>query len=201
MRVVLATNNVHKLGELAALFKPLAYELVAQSELGIDGAEEPHLTFVENALVKARHAAQATGLAAMADDSGLCVDALDGAPGVMSARFASLFGHAKSDASNNAVLLEKMSDTPNRGARFVGVLVAVRTPEDPEPLIAFGRWYGSVLYAPQGQGGFGYDPLVFIDEQGCSVAELDVDIKNMCSHRAIASRQMLGLMREAWQCG
>lgn len=201
MRLVLASNNAKKLVELQALFVPLGLEMVTQGSLGIDEAEEPHLTFVENALAKARHAAQHAQTAAIADDSGLCVDALGGAPGVLSARFATLFGRPKSDADNNAVLLEQMATRGDRRARFVSALVAVRSADDPEPLIAFGRWEGEVLRAPRGEGGFGYDPLMFIPSLGKSVAELSAEHKNAHSHRAIASRQMLALMREVWRLG
>ena len=201
MRLVLASNNAKKLVELQALFVPLGLEMVTQGSLGIDEAEEPHLTFVENALAKARHAAQHAQTAAIADDSGLCVDALGGAPGVLSARYATLFGRPKSDADNNAVLLEQMATRDDRRARFVSALVAVRSTDDPEPLIAFGRWEGEVLRAPRGEGGFGYDPLMFIPSLGKSVAELSAEHKNAHSHRAIASRQMLALMREVWRLG
>ena len=199
MRVVLASNNAKKLAELRALFAALPVELVPQNELGITEAEEPHVTFVENALAKARHAAHHAGAAAIADDSGLCVDALDGAPGVLSARYATLFDQPKSDADNNRVLIEKMKGVGDRRARFVSALVAVRSAEDPEPLIAFGRWHGELLTAPQGEGGFGYDPLLFIPELDASVAELSAEQKNRHSHRAIAAAAMLSLMREVWR--
>lgn len=152
MKIVLASNNAKKLGELQALFAPLGVELVTQGSLGIPEAEEPFESFVENALTKARHAACASGLPALADDSGLAVEALGGAPGVLSARYATLFGRPKSDAENNAVLLEKMADLDDRRARFVCALVAVRSAEDPEPLIAMGRWQGEILRAAQGEG-------------------------------------------------
>ncbi len=201
MKLVLASNNAKKLGELQALFEPLGLTLVTQGSLGIGEAEEPHATFVENALAKARHAAAHAGLAAIADDSGLCVDALGGAPGVLSARYATLFGEPKSDADNNRVLLEKMQGVADRRARFVSVLAAVRRADDPEPLIAFGRWQGELLAAPRGEGGFGYDPLLFIPELGASVAELSAEKKNRHSHRAIAAAAMAGLMREVWRLG
>jgi len=199
MRLVLASNNAKKLVELQVLFKPLGLDLVTQGSLGIAEAEEPHVTFVENALVKARHAALHANTAAIADDSGLCVDALGGSPGVLSARYATLFGRAKSDDENNRVLLENLVSHADRHARFVSALVAVRWADDPEPLIAFGRWEGEVLREPRGQGGFGYDPLLFIPSLGRSVAELSAGEKNLYSHRAIASRQMLALMREVWK--
>jgi XTP/dITP diphosphohydrolase len=201
MRLVLASNNAKKLGELQALFAPLSIELVTQGSLGIPEAEEPYLTFVENALTKARHAARAAGAAAIADDSGLCVDALKGAPGVLSARYATLFGQPKGDDDNNRVLLEQMQGRDDRRARFVSALVAVREADDPEPLIAFGRWNGELLRERAGEGGFGYDPLMFIPSLGRSVAQLGADEKNRVSHRAIASQQMLALMREVWQLG
>lgn len=201
MRLVLASNNAKKLVELQTLFGPLGVELATQGSLGIPEAEEPHVTFVENALEKARHAAAHAKSAAIADDSGLCVDALGGSPGVLSARYATLFGRPKDDLENNRVLLEQMDDKDDRRARFVSALVAVRSAEDPEPLIAFGRWEGVVLWEPRGEGGFGYDPLLFIPSLGKSVAELDAATKNAHSHRAIASRQMLALMREVWHLG
>jgi len=201
MKLVLASNNAKKLTELQALFAPLGLDLVTQGSLGIAEAEEPHVTFVENALAKARHAAQHAGAAAIADDSGLCVDALAGAPGVLSARYATLFGQPKSDADNNRVLLQKMRGIADRRARFVSALVAVRSADDPEPLIAFGRWQGELLEAPRGEGGFGYDPLLFIPSLGASVAELSAEQKNRHSHRAIATAAMLSLMREVWRLG
>lgn len=201
MKIVLASNNAKKLGELQALFEPLGVELVAQGSLGIPEAEEPFESFVENALTKARHAARASGLPALADDSGLAVEALGGSPGVLSARYATLFGRPKSDAENNAVLLEKMADLDDRRARFVCALVAVRSAEDPEPLIAMGRWQGEILRAAQGEGGFGYDPLMFIPALSASVAQLSAAQKNALSHRALASVDLLKQMREAWHLG
>jgi XTP/dITP diphosphohydrolase len=201
MRLVLASNNAKKLVELQTLFSPLGLELVTQGSLGISEAEEPYVTFVENALTKARHAAQHAGAAAIADDSGLCVDALGGAPGVLSARYATLFGRPKSDDQNNRLLLENLATHDDRRARFVSALVAVRSADDPEPLIAFGRWEGEVLRELRGEGGFGYDPLLFIPTLGQTVAELSAESKNLHSHRAIASRQMLALMREVWRLG
>ena len=200
-RLVLASNNVGKLVELQSLFAPLGLALVTQGSLGITEADEPHHTFVENALAKARHAARHSRAAAIADDSGLCVDALGGAPGVLSARYAPLFGQPKSDADNNRVLIENMRGQADRRARFVCALVAVRSADDPEPLVAMGRWQGTLLHAPRGEGGFGYDPLLFIAELDRSVAELGVTLKNAHSHRAIASTQMLALMREVWRLG
>lgn len=199
MRLVLASNNAKKLIELQALFAPLGFDMVNQAALGIEEADEPHLSFVENALAKARHAAQHAGGAAIADDSGLCVDALNGAPGVLSARYAMLLGQPKTDADNNRVLLEKMHGATDRSARFVSALVAVRSSDDPEPLVAMGRWHGHLLTAPQGAQGFGYDPLLFIPEFNGSVAELSADLKNQHSHRAIAAADMLAQMRTVWR--
>jgi XTP/dITP diphosphohydrolase len=201
MRLVLASNNAKKLVELQALFAPLGLEMVTQGSLGIPEAEEPHVTFVENALTKARHAAQAADCAAIADDSGLCVDALGGAPGVLSARYATLFGGPRDDEANNDTLLKQLQGVSDRRARFVSALVAVRSAQDPEPLVAFGRWEGQVLASRRGQGGFGYDPLMFIPALGQTVAELAPEVKNRHSHRAIAARQMLQLMREVWHLG
>jgi XTP/dITP diphosphohydrolase len=209
MRLVLASNNAKKLTELQTLFAALPIELVTQGSLGIDEAEEPHITFVENALAKARHAARHAGAAAIADDSGLCVDALGGAPGVWSARFApppTATGsredvRATQDAANNRLLLDRLHGIEDRRARFVSALVAVRSADDPEPLVALGRWHGTILEAPRGAGGFGYDPLMFIAPLAHTVAELDADVKNRHSHRAIASQQMLAVMREVWHLG
>lgn len=199
MRLVLASNNAKKLAELQSLLMPLRVALVTQGSLGIGEAEEPHVTFVENALAKARHASRQASAPAIADDSGLCVDALGGAPGVLSARYATLFGRPKDDSENNRVLIEQMARHANRRARFVSALVAVRSAEDPEPLIAFGRWEGEVLNEARGAQGFGYDPLVFIPALGRGVAELSAEEKNSHSHRAVAAQQMLGLMREVWR--
>ncbi len=207
MRLVLASNNAKKLAELQALFAPLRIELVTQGTLGIPEAEEPHVTFVENALAKARHAAQMAGGPSLADDSGLCVDALGGAPGVISAHFAGPVAtdpnrekwRGAQDDANNHLLIERMSGVDERRARFISTLIAVRSAHDPEPLIAIGRWEGEILRAPAGQGGFGYDPLMFIPALGKAVAALGPDIKNAHSHRAIAARQMLVLMREVWR--
>jgi len=204
MKVVLASNNAGKLAELQSLFAPLGLALVCQGELGIPEAQEPHLSFIENALAKARHAAGHAGVAAIADDSGLCVDALGGAPGVRSARYAEDHGQAKGDASNNRVLLEKLSAFPEaaqRNARFVCALVAVRSADDPQPLVAMGRWSGVIWPAPRGEFGFGYDPLIYIPELEHTVAELSPQDKNEHSHRGIASREMLRQMREVWGLG
>ena len=209
MRLVLASNNPGKLAELQSLFAPLGLALVAQGALGIGEAEEPHATFVENALAKARQAARAANGAAMADDSGLVVDALGGAPGVVSAHFAPIEPthvdreqhRRRQDAANNALLLERLRGRHDRSARFVSTLVALRSADDPEPLIATGRWEAMIAEAPRGEGGFGYDPLVFIAALGKTVAELDAAAKNAASHRALAARQMLALMRDVWRLG
>ncbi|MEO6897096.1 MAG: RdgB/HAM1 family non-canonical purine NTP pyrophosphatase [Caldimonas sp.] len=207
MRLVLASNNPGKLVELQALLAPLAIELVAQSALGVDEAEEPHVTFLENALAKARHAARAASGAAIADDSGLCVDALGGAPGVASAHFAAIekrpdddreAHRRRQDEANNASVLAQLRGHRDRRARFVSTLVAVRRHDDPEPLVAVGRWEGEVLESPRGSGGFGYDPLLYLPSFGRTVAELDRDTKNRMSHRAEAARAMLVLMRVVW---
>jgi XTP/dITP diphosphohydrolase len=206
MRLILASNNAKKLSELRALFDGLPLDLQPQGAFGIPEAEEPHLTFVENALAKARHAARAVGGAAIADDSGLCVAALGGAPGVISAHAGGLvpalpdreLTRQAQDAINNAWLLERLRGVGDRSARFVSTLVAVRSAEDPEPLIALGRWEGRILESPQGANGFGYDPLMFIPALGCTVAELAAEVKNAHSHRAIAAAQMRALMRDAW---
>ncbi|XHS76486.1 RdgB/HAM1 family non-canonical purine NTP pyrophosphatase [Burkholderiaceae bacterium UC74_6] len=201
MKLVLASNNAKKLKELSALFTPLGVELITQGSLGIPEAEEPFHTFVENALTKARHASAASGLPALADDSGLAVESLGGAPGVLSARYATLFGQPKSDADNNRVLLEQLAGKTDRAARFVCALAAVRSADDPEPLIAMGRWQGEVLESLTGEGGFGYDPLLFIPSLGKSVAQLTAEEKNTLSHRALATVDLLKQMREAWHLG
>lgn len=201
MRLVLASNNAKKLLELQALFSPLGIELVTQGSLGIPEAEEPFATFAENALAKARHAARLSGLPALADDSGLSVDALGGAPGVRSARYALDAGGDKSDAANNARLLQALAHVEDRRARFVCALVAVRRPDDPEPLVAMGRWAGVILTAPSGDGGFGYDPLMHIPALGQTVAQLPADVKNRHSHRALAAAQLIAQFREVWHLG
>jgi len=209
MKLVLASNNAKKLKELAALFTALPIELVTQGSLGVSEAEEPHITFIENALAKARHAAQATGLPAIADDSGLCVDALGGQPGVQSAVYASYYApegdreaHRRAqDEANNQLLLQNLAGHTAPGARsaaFVCTLVALRAADDPEPLIAFGRWPGEILAQRAGAGGFGYDPLMYIPALGATAAELAPEVKNAHSHRALAAAQMLRLLREQW---
>lgn len=207
LRLILASNNAKKLAELRALFSGLPLDLQPQGELGIAEADEPFHTFVENALAKARHAALAAGGPAMADDSGLCVAALGGAPGVQSAHAAGLLPamadreaqRRAQDAANNRWLLEQLDGRADRSARFVSTLVALRSADDPEPLIAFGRWEGRILTTPRGQGGFGYDPLMFIPTLDATVADLPAALKNAHSHRALAAAQMCGLMRHAWR--
>ncbi|MDR5819554.1 MULTISPECIES: RdgB/HAM1 family non-canonical purine NTP pyrophosphatase [unclassified Caballeronia] len=195
-RVVLASNNAGKLREFAALLEAAGIELIAQGELGVPEAPEPHVTFVENALAKARHASALTGLPALADDSGLCVRALQGAPGVYSARYASLAGGEKSDAANNARLVADLAGVADRRAYYFCVLVLVRHAEDPEPLIAEGRWHGEVLDEPRGAHGFGYDPHFFLPALHASAAELDPARKNALSHRALALRDLLQRLKE-----
>jgi XTP/dITP diphosphohydrolase len=207
LRLVLASNNAKKLSELRALLGDLAVELVTQGSLGINEADEPHATFIENALAKARHAAVAAGGAAIADDSGLCVDALGGAPGVISAHYAgevAATGEREArrrvqDAANNARLLEALRGANDRRAHFICTLVAVRHAQDPQPLVAVGRWPGEILGAARGSLGFGYDPLMYIAELGCTVAELDEATKNRHSHRARATAQMRALLQDAWR--
>ncbi len=168
-------------------------EVVLQGMLGVGAAEEPHATFVENALAKARHAASRTGLPALADDSGLCVDTLGGAPGVLSARFA---GEPTDDERNNAELLRRLAGVARRRAHYTCVLAAVRAPEDPEPLIVDARWYGEILEAPRGRGGFGYDPLFYVPELGMTAAELDPAHKNRISHRGLAMTELAAKLAE-----
>ncbi len=187
-RLVLASNNAKKAAEMQALLAPLGIEVVPQSVLGVSEAEEPHATFVENALAKARHASAATGLPAIADDSGLCVTALGGAPGVHSARFA---GEPKSDARNNLLLLDKLANETDRTAYFYSAVVLVRHAQDPRPLIADGEWHGEILEAPRGDSGFGYDPLFWLPELEQTAAELDAGLKNTLSHRGAAMRHLL----------
>lgn len=201
MKLVLASNNAKKLLELQALFAPLGIALVTQGSLGIPEAEEPFDSFVENALTKARHAARLSGVPALADDSGLAVEALGGAPGVRSARYAQDAGGEKSDAANNAHLLRQLDGVADRRARFVCALVAVRSADDPEPLIAMGRWAGEILSAPRGEGGFGYDPLMLIPVLGETVAALPAADKNRLSHRALAAASLMEQFREVWHLG
>lgn len=198
MKLVLASNNPGKLAELQAMFSGLGVELVRQSSLGVSEAEEPFRTFVENALAKARHAAQHTGLPAMADDAGLCVDVFGGLPGVDTAFYATQFGYAKSDDNNVKALLEQLAGQTNRRAALVSTLVAVRSKDDPEPLIAFGRVVGEIAQKPVGNNGFGFDPVMYLPQLGKTFAELSEFDKNSISHRGKAAQQMLTLIRERW---
>jgi len=198
MRIVLASSNPGKLAELQAMLAPLGMDLVRQAELGIGEAAEPFRTFVENALAKARHAAAASGLPALADDAGLCVDAFGGLPGVDTAYYGTQFGYAKGDAGNVRALLEQMQGIDNRRAAMVSTLVALRCADDPEPLIAVGRVVGEIARAPRGGGGFGFDPVMFIPEHGQTFAEMPADMKNALSHRGRAVAAMVALMRERW---
>lgn len=198
MKIVLASNNKGKLDELQAMFAPLQVELIPQSALNIPEADEPYRTFVENALTKARNAARHSGLPALADDAGLCVDAFGGLPGVDTAYYATQFGYEKGDANNVRALLEQLAGHSNRRAALVSTLVAVRTPDDPEPLIAQGRVAGLIALEPVGSNGFGFDPVMYIPEFGQTFAQLPVEVKNAHSHRGRAAQQMLGLIRERW---
>jgi len=198
MQIVLASNNLGKLAELQALFTPLGCTLIAQSELGVPESPEPHRTFVENALAKARNAAQHTGLPALADDAGLCVDAFGGLPGVDTAYYATQFGYPKGDDNNVRALLEQMRDLDNRRAALVSTLVAVRSPLDPEPLIAMGRAEGLIAREAVGSNGFGFDPVMWIPEFGQTFAQLPVDVKNANSHRGRAAQTMVSLIRDRW---
>ncbi len=189
---MLASNNPGKLRELRSLLMPHGFAVVAQGDLGVTEVEEPHPTFLENALTKARHAATVSGCAALADDSGLCVDALGGAPGVHSARYAGL---PRSDERNNQKLVQELAGVATRTAHYYCVLVLLRHPEDPEPLIAEGRWYGELVPMPRGSNGFGYDPYFFVREFGVTAAELQSDQKNQVSHRAQALQHLLALMQ------
>ena len=197
-RLVLASNNQGKLFELQALFQPLGLELVRQADLGVGEAEEPYRTFVENALTKARHAARATGLPALADDAGLCVDACGGLPGVDTAFYATQFGYPKGDDHNVTALLQQMEGMANRRAALVSTLVALRSADDPEPLIAVGRAVGEITREPVGEHGFGFDPVMYLPQFGCTFAQLSPAVKNANSHRGQAARQMVQLMRERW---
>ena len=188
-RLVLASGNPGKLQELSALLADLGYELHALSEFNVPEVAETGTTFVENAIIKARHAAEVTGLPALADDSGIEVDALDGAPGVYSARFS---GPNASDAANNALLIEKLSDIPSRqrSARYRAVIVLMRYATDPSPLICEGSWEGIIQLEPAGDGGFGYDPYFFLPDRGCTSAQLSAAEKNRLSHRGKALAEL-----------
>jgi XTP/dITP diphosphohydrolase len=198
MKLVLASNNRGKLTELQALFAGLGLILLPQSSLGVSEAEEPFRTFVENALAKARHASAATGLPAIADDAGLCVDAFGGLPGVDTAFYATQFGYAKGDDNNVVALLEQLEGNTNRRAALVSTLVAVRSKDDPEPLIAVGRAVGEITEQRIGTNGFGFDPVMYILHLGKTFAELSDADKNANSHRGKAALKMLALMQESW---
>jgi len=196
VKLVLASGNPGKLREIGAILAPLSIDVVAQSTLGIAEADEPHATFLENALAKARHASRAARLPALADDSGLCVDALGGAPGVHSAYFAGHEGNREQrDARNNEKLLSVLKQ--ERTAHYRCVMVLVREADDPEPLVAEGVWRGEIARVPRGSNGFGYDPLFFLKELDKTAAELDPDDKNRISHRGIALQNLLALLRES----
>jgi XTP/dITP diphosphohydrolase len=191
-KLVLASGNAGKLREFGQLLAPFDFEVLPQSAFNVPEAEEPHVTFVENAIAKARHAARLTGLPALADDSGLCVSALGGAPGVFSARYA---GEPKSDARNNARLVAELAGVTDRRAHYVAVLVLMRHADDPQPIITEGEWHGEIVDTPRGEGGFGYDPYVLIPELGKTVAELSHEDKNRRSHRGLALGQLIARLR------
>jgi XTP/dITP diphosphohydrolase len=186
-KVVIASNNAGKLREIARILEPLDFEAVPQGAFGVPECPEPHVTFVENCIAKARHAAAHTGLPALADDSGICVDALNGAPGVYSARYA---GEPKSDEHNNQKLIEALKGEPNRHAHYYCVMVYVRYADDPQPIIAEGAWHGEIIDTPRGDGGFGYDPYFLLPEFGQTGAELSMEVKNGISHRGQALRAL-----------
>ena len=188
MKLVVASNNPGKLREFDALLAPLGWEIIPQTALNVSECEEPHGTFVENALAKARHASAATGLPALADDSGICVHALSGAPGVYSARYA---GEPKSDQRNNEKLIGELAGQADRSAHYVCVLVFVRRPDDPQPLIAEGEWHGEIVDSPRGEGGFGYDPYFLLSDEGVTAAELPAEEKNSRSHRGKALTKLV----------
>ncbi len=187
-KIVLASSNLGKLAEFNALFGPLGIELISQQALGIPPAPEPYLTFVENALTKARQASTISGLPSLADDSGICVEALDGAPGIHSARFA---GPDATDTQNNEHLLHLMKNHTNKRARYVCALVFIRHPNDPEPIIASGSWNGEIIESPRGAYGFGYDPFFLLPDLGQTAAELLPALKNKISHRALAMQELI----------
>jgi XTP/dITP diphosphohydrolase len=196
-KLVLASNNPGKLSEIGALLAPLAIEVTAQAALHIFEADEPHATFLENALAKARHASLASGLSALADDSGLCVDALGGAPGVHSAYYAGREGSREErDARNNAKLLEALAGVVDRRAHYYCVMVLLRRADDPEPLVAEGVWRGEIAHSPRGTGGFGYDPLFYLPARRCTSAELDAGQKNRVSHRGQALARLLARLAD-----
>ncbi len=191
-KLVIASNNQGKLCEINTLLEPLAIEAVPQSDFNAGEVDEPYVTFVENALTKARHASRCSGLPALADDSGICVSALSGAPGVTSARYA---GEPRSDERNNLKLIETLKNQPNRRAYYYCVIVLVRHADDPQPIIVDGSWYGEIVDQPRGEGGFGYDPYFFLPEFGKTSAELSAEQKNRISHRGQALAQLAGILR------
>jgi XTP/dITP diphosphohydrolase len=197
-KIVIASGNPGKLREIARILAPLEIEAVPQSEFNVPDCPEPHVTFVENCLAKARHASRHSGLPALADDSGICVEALGGAPGVYSARYA---GEPKSDERNNEKLVAELRNEPNRRAHYTCVMVYVRHPDDPEPVIAEGRWYGEIIETPRGHKGFGYDPYFLDPEFGKTGAELDEDTKNAVSHRGQALRDLVDKLRRLRRLG
>lgn len=198
MKIVLASNNQGKLAELQEMFAPLGCTLVSQGVLGVPEAPEPYRTFIENALTKARNASEHTGLPSIADDAGLCVDAFGGLPGVDTAYYATQFGYTKSDDNNVRALLEQMQGVAHRRAAMVSTLVAVRSPQDPEPLVAVGRVVGEIAREPIGSNGFGFDPVMWIPEFAKTFAQLPVAVKNANSHRGRAAHQMVALIRDRW---
>ena len=191
-KLVLASNNAGKVKEFQALLAPLKFQVIAQGELGIPSADEPHVTFVENALAKARHASAISGLPALADDSGICAHALEGKPGVISARFA---GEPADDAANNRKLIAELDNHSDRGAHYVCALVFVSSASDPEPLIVQTRWYGQIIPEAKGTHGFGYDPHFYLPDLQLTAAELDPAQKNLISHRGQALRELISQLK------
>lgn len=196
--LVIASGNAGKLREIAQILAPFGIEAVAQATFNVPDCPEPHVTFVENCIAKARHASRHSGLPALADDSGICVDALGGAPGVVSARYA---GEPKSDARNNAKLIADLQGVSNRNAHYTCVMVYVRHPDDPEPVIAEGRWFGEIIDTPRGERGFGYDPYFFVPQFGKTGAELDEASKNAVSHRGQALRELVSKLKALGRIG
>ena len=197
-QLVLASNNAGKLAELQVMLEPLGFNLRGQGQLGIPAGPEPYSTFIENALAKARHVSALCHLPALADDAGLCVDAFDGQPGVFTADYACRFGFPKGDQYNVTALLEQMTAIEQRRAALVCTLVALRHPDDPEPLIACGRVQGQITHQPIGANGFGFDPVFHLPEYRQTFAEMSTELKNQRSHRGQAARQMVQLIREHW---
>lgn len=198
MKLVLASNNKGKLREFGALFADHGIEVLSQGSLGVESCEEPYRTFLENALTKARHASQVTGLPAMADDSGITAHALVTEPGVFSARYS---GSKGDDEANNRKLVERLESFEDKTAHYTCVLVAVRSADDPDPIVCEGCWYGRIVSEPAGNGGFGYDPYFYLPEKGCTAAELSAEDKNRMSHRGKAMRLLLEEMKERWGVG